>query len=75
MELYKAGHKRIDVRILNQYPEFLEFHKARSTKEEEQDPSKETPEELLQKSREIFKNVSLVLEKGVVAGMLHLIAT
>lgn len=52
MSLHKTGHKRIDIRILNQYPEFLEFHKAKSPKEEEQEPSKETPEEALQKSYE-----------------------
>ena len=51
-DLHKAGHKRIDIRILNQYPEFLEFHKAKSPKEEEQEPSKETPEETLRKSYE-----------------------
>jgi restriction system protein len=55
MELYKAGHKRIDIRILNQYPEFLEFHKAKTPKEEEQEPSKETPEETLQKSYESIR--------------------
>lgn len=55
MDLHKAGHKRIDIRILNQYPEFLEFHKAKSPKEEEQEPSKETPEELLQKSYESIR--------------------
>ncbi len=55
MELHKAGHKRIDIRILNQYPEFLEFHKPRLAKEEEQEASKETPEELLQKSYESIR--------------------
>lgn len=55
VELHKAGHKRIDIRILNQYPEFLEFHKAKSPKEEEQEPSKETPEETLQKSYESIR--------------------
>jgi restriction system protein len=55
MELHRVGHKRIDVRILNQYPEFLEFHKAKSPKEEEQEPSKETPEETLQKSYESIR--------------------
>jgi len=55
MDLHKEGHKRIDVRILNQYPEFLEFHKAKSPKEEEQEPSKETPEETLQKSYESIR--------------------
>jgi restriction system protein len=55
IDLHKAGHKRIDIRILNQYPEFLEFHKAKSSKEEEQEPSKETPEETLQKSYESIR--------------------
>ena len=55
MDLHKAGHARIDVRILNQYPEFLEFHKPKSPKEEEQEPSKETPEETLQKSYESIR--------------------
>ena len=55
MELHKVGHKRIDVRVLNQFPEFLEFHKAKSPKEEEQEPSKETPEETLQKSYESIR--------------------
>ncbi len=55
MDLHKTGHQRIDIRILNQYPEFLEFHKAKSPKEEEQEPSKETPEETLQKSYESIR--------------------
>src|SRR5687768_12102324 len=32
MALHKQGHKRIDIRILNQYPEFVEFHKGKATK-------------------------------------------
>ena len=55
LDLHKGGHQRIDIRILNQYPEFLEFHKAKSPKEEEQEPSKETPEETLQKSYESIR--------------------
>lgn len=55
MELHKEGHKRIDIRILNRYPEFLEFHKVKSPKEEEQEPSRETPEETLQKSYESIR--------------------
>jgi restriction system protein len=52
-DLLKQGHKRIDIRILNQYPEFIEFHTAKKKIQEE--PEKqvnqfETPEELLQKS-------------------------
>lgn len=55
-ELHKAGHARIDIRILNQYPEFLEFHKGRSTRDDEQEPPKETPEETLQKSYESIRS-------------------
>jgi restriction system protein len=56
LDLYKHGHKRIDIRILNQYPEFVEFHKARTSKEEEVQPSGETPEETLQKSYESIRS-------------------
>src|SRR2546427_841543 len=52
LDLHKLGHKRIDVRILNQYPEFVEFHKARSPKEEELEAQAETPEETLEKAYE-----------------------
>ena len=38
-DLHKRGHKRIDIRILNQYPELVEFHKAKATKEDEGQPS------------------------------------
>lgn len=52
-ELLAQGHNRIDVKILNQYPEFVEFHSAKPD-----DPSikevdtsqEETPEESLQKA-------------------------
>jgi restriction system protein len=65
MDLHKVGHKRIDIRILNQYPEFLEFHKAKSPKEEEQEPSRETPEETLQKSYESIRGdlVSQIVQR------------
>jgi restriction system protein len=56
LDLHKIGHKRIDIRILNQYPEFVEFHKARAAKEEEAEPSSETPEETLQKSYESIRS-------------------
>lgn len=50
VELHKKNHKRIDVRILKQYPEFVEFHKARTAKEEEPESQTETPEESLEKA-------------------------
>ncbi|MDK2744325.1 MAG: restriction endonuclease [Nitrospira sp. BO4] len=57
-ELLRAGHKRIDIRILNQYPEFLEFHKGRREEETENEveAAKETPEETLQKSYQSIRN-------------------
>lgn len=67
-ELNKQGHKRIDIRILNQYPEFKEFHTAsKSIKKEptEIENQYETPEELLQKSYLSIRNelASNILEK------------
>ncbi len=56
MDLHKQGHKRIDVKILNQYPEFVEFHKARTPKEEEAEPTSETPEEALQHAYESIRS-------------------
>lgn len=57
--LHKQGHKRIDIKILNQYPEFVEFHTAKKTaKKEPQEHENqfETPEELLQKSYLSIRN-------------------
>jgi restriction system protein len=67
-ELHKQGHNRIDIRILNQYPEFKEFHTANKTiKKEhvEQENQYETPEELLQKSYLSIRNelASNILER------------
>ena len=54
LELLKKGYERIDVKILNQYPEFVEFHTmktASSTDNGQQDTLPlETPEETLQKA-------------------------
>lgn len=54
-ELLNQGHDRIDVKILNKYPEFVEFHTAKKTDENAKDSIIEndqqlTPEESLQKS-------------------------
>ena len=52
-DLLKQGHKRIDVKILNQYPEFVEFHAMKPGEPPPLDTSdiqKETPEESLQKA-------------------------
>lgn len=60
-DLHKQGHERIDIRILNKYPEFLEFHapqktdkiETQSTEVEEQSS---TPEEVLQKAYLSIRN-------------------
>lgn len=56
LDLHKLGHKRIDVKTLNQYPEFVEFHKVRTPKEEEPESPTETPEEALQKAYESIRS-------------------
>ena len=65
IELHKKGLKRIDVKVLNEYPEFIEFHKAKETKGEEPTPQVETPAELLQKAYESIRNdlAGQILEK------------
>ncbi len=52
-ELLAQGHERIDVKVLNQYPEFVEFHTAKPgepTSKEAPLSQDETPEESLQKA-------------------------
>ncbi len=60
LDLLKQGHERIDVKILNQYPEFVEFHTAKPnvTKGGEINNTNqlETPEELLEKAYESIRN-------------------
>ena len=51
--LLTMGHDRIDIKILNQYPEFVEFHTTKpgeSTVNEAGSSQDETPEEALQKA-------------------------
>jgi len=60
-ELHKKGHKRIDVKILNKYPEFVEFHTGGKGKFEpgpigRNGQENETPEEVLQKAYEGIRN-------------------
>jgi len=59
-ELHKKGHKRIDIKILNQYPEFVEFHSAGKgklePKEVRNDTGSETPEEMLQNAYQSIRN-------------------
>lgn len=55
------GHQRIDVRVLNQFPEFVEFHSSSAdtdpqTKPESDNPSSDTPEEQLQQAYHSIRN-------------------
>jgi restriction system protein len=60
-ELLALGLKRIDIKILNRYPEFMEFHSpkhaipAETERAEKEQPS-ETPEETLQRAYQNIKN-------------------
>jgi restriction system protein len=53
-QLFQQGHDRIDVKILSQYQEFLDFHKptkqGKSTPTDINEVASETPEEILQKA-------------------------
>jgi len=60
-QLLAQRHERIDIKILNQYPEFVEFH-APSKQNKTVPPSSteestsETPEEILQKAYQSIRN-------------------
>ncbi len=60
-KLHKRGYGRIDIKVLNQFPEFVEFHSPVKTDKEET-PSTQleeqfaTPAELLQKSYLSIRN-------------------
>jgi len=59
IELLNQNHNRIDVKILNQYPEFQEFHSTKSIKGQPPDVIEnrnETPEETLQNSYLSIRN-------------------
>jgi restriction system protein len=60
-ELLAQGHNKIDIKVLSQYPEFVEFHSP--TKQDkstplihQEDSTSETPEEVLQKSYQSIRN-------------------
>ncbi len=69
LDLLKKGYDRIDVKILNQYPEFVEFHTMKasaSIETAEQETSQiETPEETLQKAYQNIRSdlAAEILEK------------
>jgi len=60
-DLLKQGHDRIDVSVLSQYPEFVEFHGANrrgrssSTGSKEVSTIQETPEEVFQQAYESMR--------------------
>jgi restriction system protein len=71
-ELLEKGLERIDVKVLNQYPEFREFHQASNRHDRIEVPentpnleSLETPEEILQKAYQSIRRelVGEVLER------------
>ena len=60
-QLLSEGHERIDVKILNQYPEFVEFHapgkqNKATPKPTSEESTSETPEEILQKAYQSIRN-------------------
>jgi restriction system protein len=62
LELLRRGHDRIDIKMLNQYPEFVEFHAP--TKQEKNNTEEvvvegggtATPEEILQQAYKSIRN-------------------
>lgn len=70
LDLLKNGYERIDVKILNQYPEFVEFHTMKTaasteSKAEQETLQLETPEEMLQKAYQNIRGdlAAEILEK------------
>ena len=60
-QLHVRGHERIDVKILSQYPEFVEFHNPPKQNkylgtENSQEAASETPEEVLQKAYQSIRS-------------------
>jgi len=60
-ELLAKGHSRIDIRILDQYSEFVEFHSPSRDNDSQHSPEivptqTETPEEILQKAYQNIRN-------------------
>ena len=61
-DLLKQGHDRIDIRTLNQYPEFVEFHSPQRsgaspiTVDHEKEVTTATPEEVLQQAYQSIRS-------------------
>lgn len=65
MKLHKKNLNKIDVKVLDQFPEFVEFHKSKGSNDDESTPQGETPEETLQKAFLSIRNdlAGQILEK------------
>ena len=61
-QLHSQGHDRIDIKVLNQYDEFVEFHHPAKQNNKKispippQDDPSETPEEILQNAYQSIRN-------------------
>ncbi len=59
-ELLQQGHTRIDIKVLDQYQEFVEFRTTKKNGDQKQEidvePLDETPEETLQKAYQSIRN-------------------
>ncbi len=60
IDLLKQGHAKIDIKVLNQYPEFVEFHTAKASKDTTTETggeiTTETPEEALEKAHQSIRH-------------------
>jgi restriction system protein len=56
LNLLKQGHDRIDIKVLNQYSEFVEFHTGHSKEELREENGVDTPEEALQRAYETIRS-------------------
>jgi restriction system protein len=60
IDLLKQGHAKIDIKVLNQYPEFVEFHTAKASKDTMTETggeiATETPEEALEKAHQSIRH-------------------
>jgi len=66
LEVLNQKPSRIDVKFLNQYPEFVEFHTAKSNSSQKGDKENKTPEEILEENyQEIRKSMAQDLLKTV----------
>ncbi|MHB8055700.1 MAG: restriction endonuclease [Candidatus Aminicenantales bacterium] len=65
IDLIKQGNIKIDIKVLDQYPEFVEFHTPKGHQPPEPPSTNETPEESLERSYQSIRNdlVGQILDK------------